>query len=40
MTSIFETKLERTLDTLVERAAPGQSIEAWTFDDAKSRRAA
>ncbi|NSY19622.1 M14 family metallopeptidase [Neorhizobium sp. AL 9.2.2] len=39
MTSIFETKLERTLDTLVERAAPGQSIEAWTFDDAKSRRA-
>ena len=40
MTSIFETKLERTLDTPVERAAPGQSIEAWTFDDAKSRRAA
>jgi hypothetical protein len=40
MTSIFETKLERTLDTLVERAAPGQSIDAWTFDDAKSRRAA
>ncbi|MBD8653152.1 peptidase M14 [Rhizobium sp. CFBP 13726] len=40
MTSIFETKLERTLDTLVASAAPGQSIEAWTFDDTKSRRAA
>ncbi|MBP2459760.1 MULTISPECIES: M14 family metallopeptidase [unclassified Rhizobium] len=40
MTSIFETTLERTLDTLVASAAPGQSIEAWTFDDIKSRRAA
>jgi len=40
MTSIFETKLERTLDTLVANAAPGESIEAWTFDDTKSRRAA
>jgi hypothetical protein len=40
MTSIFETALERTLDTLVGSAAPGQSIEAWTFDDTKSRRAA
>ncbi len=40
MTSIFETKLERTLDTLVASATPGQSIDAWTFDDAKSRRAA
>jgi hypothetical protein len=40
MTSIFETTLERTLDTLVASAAPGQSIEAWTFDDTKSRRAA
>jgi hypothetical protein len=40
MTSIFETTLERTLDTLVASAAPGQSIEGWTFDDTKSRRAA
>ena len=40
MTSIFETTLERTLDTLVASSAPGQSIEAWTFDDTKSRRAA
>ncbi|WP_430249713.1 M14 family metallopeptidase [Neorhizobium sp. DAR64860/K0K1] len=40
MTSIFETKLERTLDTLVANAAPGESIDAWTFDDTKSRRAA
>jgi hypothetical protein len=40
MTSIFETSFERTLDTLVAAAKPGQSFEAWTFDDTKSRRAA
>jgi hypothetical protein len=40
MTSIFETYFPRTLDTLVSDAKPGQSFEAWTFDDTKSRRAA
>lgn len=39
MTSIFETSVARTLETLVSGAKPGQSIEAWTFDDTKSRRA-
>jgi hypothetical protein len=40
MTSIFETSFPRTLDMLVSDAKPGQSFEAWTFDDTKSRRAA
>lgn len=40
MSQIFEQTFERTLDALVARAAPGQSFEAWTFDDAKSRREA
>jgi hypothetical protein len=40
MTLVFENGFERSLDQLVARAVPGQSLEAWTFDDAKSRRAA
>lgn len=40
MSQIFEQTFERTLDALVARAAPGQSFEAWTFDDVKSRREA
>ncbi|KNY31593.1 MULTISPECIES: M14 family metallopeptidase [unclassified Agrobacterium] len=40
MSQIFEQTFERTLDALVARATPGQSFEAWTFDDAKSRREA
>lgn len=40
MSQIFEQTFARTLDTLVARAEPGQSFEAWTFDDAKSRREA
>ncbi|WP_454702661.1 M14 family metallopeptidase [Agrobacterium burrii] len=40
MSQIFDQTFERTLDTLVARATPGQSFEAWTFDDAKSRREA
>lgn len=40
MTTIFETSIERTLETLVTGAKPGLSFEAWTFDDTKSRRAA
>lgn len=39
MTTIFETSIERTLETLVTSAKPGLSFEAWTFDDTKSRRA-
>ncbi|MGF9566466.1 M14 family metallopeptidase [Neorhizobium sp. JUb45] len=39
MTSIFETSVPRTLETLVTGAKPGLSFEAWTFDDTKSRRA-
>lgn len=39
MTTIFETSIERTLETLVTGAKPGLSFEAWTFDDTKSRRA-
>ena len=38
MTTIFETSIERTLETLVTGAKPGLSFEAWTFDDTKSRR--
>jgi hypothetical protein len=40
MSQIFNQTFARTLDTLVARAEPGQSFEAWTFDDAKSRREA
>lgn len=40
MTTIFETSIERTLETLVMGAKPGLSFEAWTFDDTKSRREA
>jgi hypothetical protein len=40
MTLVFEKGFERSLDQLVARATPGQSFEAWTFDDTKSRRAA
>ncbi|GGB02702.1 peptidase M14 [Brucella endophytica] len=36
----FEKTFERILDEVVAKAAPGQSLEAWTFDDRKSRRAA
>jgi hypothetical protein len=39
MTTIFETSIERTLETLVTGAKPGLAFEAWTFDDTKSRRA-
>ncbi|NTE64515.1 peptidase M14 [Agrobacterium tumefaciens] len=38
MSQIFDQTFERTLDALVANAEPGQSFEAWTFDDAKSRR--
>ena len=38
MSQIFDKTFERTLDALVAKAEPGQSFEAWTFDDAKSRR--
>ncbi|MET0173790.1 MAG: M14 family metallopeptidase [Agrobacterium vaccinii] len=38
MTEIFSQTFERTLDDLVEQAVPGQSLEAWTFDDVKNRR--
>lgn len=40
MSKIFEHSFERSLDQLILRAVPGQSFEAWTFDDTKSRRAA
>ncbi|WP_027997927.1 M14 family metallopeptidase [Sinorhizobium arboris] len=40
MTVILEATFERSLEELVARAVPGQSFEAWTFDDTKSRRAA
>ncbi|MGV1754004.1 M14 family metallopeptidase [Agrobacterium sp. CG674] len=38
MTQIFSQTFVSTLDELVRRAIPGQSLEAWTFDDARSRR--
>lgn len=38
MSQIFDKTFERMLDALVAKAEPGQSFEAWTFDDAKSRR--
>lgn len=42
MTLIHEQHVERTLDTLVSRfsGAKGKTIEAWVFDDEKSRRQA
>ncbi|NSZ76493.1 M14 family metallopeptidase [Agrobacterium tumefaciens] len=40
MSQIFDQTFKRTLDVLLANAAPGQSFEAWTFDDAKSRREA
>lgn len=40
MTEIFSKTFERTLDRLVADAVPGTAFEAWTFDDAQSRRAA
>ncbi|HEV7434596.1 MAG TPA: M14 family metallopeptidase, partial [Pseudorhizobium sp.] len=36
----FSKSFERTLDSLVSHAVPGQSFEAWTFDDRSSRQAA
>jgi hypothetical protein len=39
MTEIFAQSFERTLDRLVAQAKPGQTFEAWTFDDRKSRKA-
>ncbi|MBD8689402.1 MULTISPECIES: M14 family metallopeptidase [unclassified Rhizobium] len=38
MTQIFSQTFVRTLDELVLHAVEGQTFEAWTFDDAKSRR--
>ncbi len=38
MTEIFSQTFERTLDALVRQAVHGQPLEAWTFDDVKSRR--
>lgn len=44
MTVLFEASFERTLDQLCAQlnggAQSGNSVEAWTFDDARSRRAA
>lgn len=40
MTEIFAKSFERTLDRLVAEAKPGQTFEAWTFDDRQSRKAA
>ncbi|RCS23028.1 peptidase M14 [Phyllobacterium salinisoli] len=40
MTEIFAKSFDRTLDQLVAKGVPGQSFEAWTFDDRKSRLAA
>ena len=36
----FRQTFARTLDRLVAEARPGETIEAWTFDDAAARRAA
>jgi hypothetical protein len=38
MSMIFAQSFERSLDALVAQAVPGQSFEAWTFDDTRSRR--
>lgn len=40
MTILFEKRFERSLNRLVEMAAPGDRFEAWTFDDRQSREAA
>jgi hypothetical protein len=40
MSRVFEQSFDRSLDELIARAKPGQSFEAWTFDDPKSRREA
>ncbi|MEZ0168614.1 M14 family metallopeptidase [Microvirga sp. TS319] len=40
MSEIFSKVFERSLEQLVARAVRGQSFEAWTFDDTRSRRAA
>ncbi|MDZ7926195.1 MAG: M14 family metallopeptidase [Agrobacterium sp.] len=40
MSQIFEQSFDRSLDDLIARATPGQSFEAWTFDDKNSRREA
>jgi hypothetical protein len=40
MNAIFQKSFERTLDQLSARAVPGDSLEAWTFDDRESRAAA
>ncbi|KJF71314.1 peptidase M14 [Agrobacterium arsenijevicii] len=40
MSRVFEQSFERSLDELVAHAKPGQSFEAWTFDDPKSRHEA
>lgn len=40
MSEIFSKSFERSLEELVASAVPGQSFEAWTFDDTGSRRMA
>lgn len=40
MSQIFSRIFDRTLDSLVTLGVPGQLLEAWTFDDAASRREA
>ncbi len=42
MTQIFERQFERTLDALIARfsSSQAQKVEAWVFDDEKSRKAA
>ncbi len=38
MTTIYRKSFERSLEQLAADAVPGCSLEAWTFDDTKSRR--
>lgn len=38
MTELFRQGFERTLEQIIGDAKAGQRIEAWTFDDAPSRR--
>ncbi len=40
MSKIFRKSFVRTLDQLIAGAVPGQSFEAWTFDDRRSRQIA
>lgn len=40
MSPLLNQTFTRTLDAIVELAVPGQSLEAWTFDDTESRREA